>query len=175
MSVEIAHVTTYDDIERVEKLAREIWTQHFTSIIGESQVEYMLTKFQSSFAIKSQIEDGSEYYLVKVEREWAGYFGLNPDLNQNKIMLSKFYVKCSSRGKGVGQSILDFIENKSVLGGFSTVWLTVNKFNDDTVSWYKRRGFTVIDKVKKDIGGGFFMDDYLMEKIISPNVLQLKT
>ena len=31
---------------------------------------------------------------------------------------------------------------------------------------YKHRGFIIVDKVKKDIGGGFFMDDYLMEKSI---------
>jgi ribosomal protein S18 acetylase RimI-like enzyme len=82
------------------------------------------------------------------------------------MMLSKIYVEYSFREKSVGQSILDFVEKECVLRGFSSVWLTVNKFNDDTVAWYNRRGFLVIDKVKKDIGNGFFMDDYLMEKII---------
>ena len=33
---------------------------------------------------------------------------------------------------------------------------------------YERRGFNTIDEVKKDIGGGFYMDDYIMEKILSP-------
>jgi N-acetylglutamate synthase-like GNAT family acetyltransferase len=166
MSVEISQVLSNEDIEDVASLAREIWSQHFTSIIGESQVEYMLTNFQSSAAIKTQINHGSEYYLVKKEREYVGYLGLNPDFDQNKMMLSKIYVEYSFREKGVGQSILDFVEKECVLRGFSSVWLTVNKFNDDTVAWYNRRGFLVIDKVKKDIGNGFFMGDYLMEKII---------
>jgi len=51
------------------------------------------------------------------------------------------------------------------LKGFSSIWLTVNKFNDDTLAWYKRRGFMAVGNVKKDIGDGFFMDDYLMEKL----------
>ena len=173
MSVEIAQVLTNDDIEIVANLAREIWSQHFTSIIGESQVEYMLTNFQSSAAIKTQINHGktqinhgSECYLVKKERAYVGYLGLNPDFDQNKMMLSKIYVEYSFREKGVGQSILNFVEKECVLRRFSSVWLTVNKFNDNAVAWYNRRGFLVIDKVKKDIGNGFFMDDYLMEKII---------
>lgn len=169
MSIEIAQVLTNDDIERVANLAREIWTEHFTPIIGKSQVEYMLSNFQSPTAIKSQINDGFEYYLAKVEREWVGYVGFSQDVDQSKVMLSKLYVRRSAQGKGVGQSILDFVEKKCFLEKLSSIWLTVNKFNDDTIAWYKRRGFMVIDKVKKDIGGGFFMDDYIMEKSILPN------
>jgi len=170
LSVEIVHVLSNDDIEVVANLAREIWSQHFTSIIGESQVEYMLTNFQSSAAITTQINNGSEYYLAKTESGCIGYLGLNPDFYQNKMMLSKIYVKYSSRRKGVGQSLLNFVEKECVLRGFSSVSLTVNKFNHDAIAWYKWRGFMIIDKVKKDIGDGFFMDDYLMEKIIEPDV-----
>ena len=168
MPVEIIQVSTNDEIESLARLAREIWRQHYTPIIGESQVEYMLTNFQSPDAIRAQISDGLEYYLAKEDREWVGYVGLTPDYAQNKMMLSKIYVKSSSRGKGVGQSLLDFVEKKSALEEFSSIWLTVNRFNNDSIAWYKHRGFITVDKVKKDIGGGFFMDDYLMEKSISP-------
>jgi len=166
LPVKIIPVSTNNDIQRVADLAREIWTQHFTAIIGASQVNYMLTNFQSPTAIKSQIRDGAEYYLAQVESEWVGYIGLIPDFEQNKMMLSKFYVKNTSQGKGVGHSLLAFIENKCRLEKFSSIWLTVNKFNVDTITWYKHRGFSIIEKTKKDIGAGFFMDDYLMEKII---------
>lgn len=168
MSVEIVEVSTNKDIEHVVKLAREIWTQHFTPIIGKAQVEYMLTNFQSPDTIKSQIINGSKYYLAKVENEYVGYAGVISDLTKNKMMLSKIYIKSSLRGKGVGQSLLDYIENKCILEGSSSLWLTVNRFNDNTISWYEHRGFMITDKVKKDIGGGFFMDDYIMEKIITP-------
>ena len=57
MLAEITKVKTDDEIDVVSALAREIWTEHFTPIIGKSQVEYMLDNFQSSHAIKSQIID----------------------------------------------------------------------------------------------------------------------
>lgn len=164
MPVEIERVLVDGDIECVAALATEIWTQHFTQIIGEGQVEYMLEKFQSSVAIKSQITSGAQYYLANIENESVGYVGLVPDCENNKIMLSKIYVKKLTRGKGVGKAILDFVEGRCVANGISTVWLTVNRLNDGPVAWYKRHGFLVIDEVKNDIGGGFFMDDYIMEK-----------
>lgn len=164
LSVEIARVSTDDDIDCVATLATDIWTEHFTPIIGASQVKYMLKKFQRSDVIKSQITSGAEYYLAKVENESVGYIGLIPDLDARKMMLSKIYLKSSTRGKGVGKALLDYVEDKCVLENFSSLWLTVNKFNDGPITWYKRSGFFVIEEVKKDIGGGFFMDDYIMEK-----------
>ena len=162
-------MSTNEDIEQVAILADEIWTQHFTPIIGATQVDYMLRKYQSPGAIKSQIKDGAEYYLANLERAWVGYAGLSTDIDQDKILLSKIYVKSSVQGKGVGTAIFDYVESNCVLRKLSSVWLTVNRNNDDAISWYKRRGFVVVDKVKKDIGEGFFMDDYLMEKLIPPN------
>ena len=164
LSVEIAIVSTNNEIDSVATLATEIWTEYFTPIIGGSQGKYMLMKFQSSDAIKSQITSGSKYYLAKEKNEYVAYLGLIPNLDDNKMMLSKIYLKSSTRGKGVGKSLLDYVEDKCVSENFSSLWLTVNKFNDGPISWYKRRGFLVIDEAKKDIGGGFFMDDYIMEK-----------
>jgi GNAT superfamily N-acetyltransferase len=164
MPVELIHVSTPDDIAVVERLAREIWSQHFTPIIGASQVEYMLGKFQSAEAVLSQINSGWEYYLAKVDNQAVGYAGLVPDISNKRLMLSKIYVRKSVRGTGVGKSILDFIERKCILDGLDTLWLTVNRFNHGPISWYQKCGFVTVDEVKKDIGGGFFMDDYIMEK-----------
>lgn len=166
MPVKISRVITNGDIVSVAILAREIWTEHFTPIIGALQVEYMVEKFQSTEAIKSQIADGWEYYLAVVGKERVGYAGLVPDLKNSQLMISKIYLKDSVRGKGIGKALLDFIESRCISENISTLWLTVNRFNDGPVSWYKRRGFRVVDEVKKDIGDGFFMDDYIMEKKI---------
>ena len=166
MTVEINHVSSPDEIAVVERLAQEIWPQHFTPIIGASQVVYMLEKFQSTEAILSQINSGWEYYLVAAGNEIVGYAGLVPDIDAKRLMLSKIYVKKSARGKGVGKSILGFVERKCKLEGLGTLWLTVNRFNNGPISWYEDSGFVTIDEVKEDIGGGFIMDDYVMERKI---------
>ena len=164
--VNIVKVENNRQVDVVEKLARDIWEQHFTPIIGASQVEYMLNKFQSRQAIVTQLDDGWEYYIATLEKKYVGYTGLVPNVINNKMMLSKFYVKSNARRRGVGNQMLDFVEEVSRARGFNTVWLTVNRFNDSAVGWYIKHGYITVDEVKKDIGGGFFMDDIIMEKKI---------
>lgn len=159
-------VETDSQIDSVAKLAREVWQQHFTPIIGVAQVEYMLNKFQSKKAIASQIAKGWEYYIATREMEYVGYIGLVPNVLGSKMLLSKIYVKSCAQGNGVGNQMLDFVEENSRARDFNMVWLTVNRFNNSTVEWYIRHGFITVDEVKKDIGGGFFMDDFIMEKRI---------
>lgn len=166
MPTDIYLVQTIDDIDTVSRLAREIWTNHFTPIIGKPQVEYMLDKFQSTEPIKKQISEGCEYYLAKAEDEYVGYTALISDPDNHKLMISKLYTLAKVRGTGAGTALLNHIEYLCSSRDISTLWLTVNKFNENVISWYKRRGFVIKDAVKADIGGGFYMDDYIMEKAL---------
>ena len=167
MDAEIIRVTEQHEITAVSAMAEEIWRQHFIPIIGEAQVKYMLAKFQSDEAITDQISNGYEYYLVKRSDTLAGYFGLVPDQKSKSTMISKLYTRLAVRGSGLGKGILRFIEVRGQELGSSRLWLTVNRFNHGPVSWYLRRGFEITQEVKTDIGGGFFMDDFIMEKDIS--------
>ena len=42
--------------------------------------------------------------------------------------------------------------------------LAVNKHNFNAIAAYRKHGFIVREAVVKEIGGGFVMDDYIMEK-----------
>ena len=167
MTIKLSPVSTSEDIAVVSCLARRIWPPHFTPIIGAPQVEYMLERFQSVHAVASQIDDGWDYFLAMLEGEPVGYTGLVPEPDRGRLMLNKLYVVESARGKGVGSSLLAFAERRCRLAGGATLWLTVNRFNRGPIAWYRQRGFVTVEEVKKDIGGGFFMDDYVMEKRIT--------
>ena len=49
---------------------------------------------------------------------------------------------------------------------YNTFYLTVNKNNTKAISVYKSFGFDITDTVVTDIGGGYVMDDYIMEYTI---------
>jgi len=42
--------------------------------------------------------------------------------------------------------------------------LGVNRFNEKAIRAYRRNGFAIREELKTDIGGGFVMDDFIMEK-----------
>lgn len=158
----INHVESNNDISLVEMLANKIWHEHYLPIIGREQVTYMLGKFQSTPAIKRQIQDGANYHLVYEQNHPVGYFCYHYE--NDSLFLSKIYVAKEVRGKGIGKRALDFIVEQAKLQSARAIRLTVNKFNLGTIAAYKQLGFETIDSIVKDIGGGFVMDDYVMEK-----------
>ena len=109
-------------------------------------------------------QSGTEYYLVATDDLYAGYMGLVPDHQNRKMMISKLYVRREARGTGIGGLLLDYVIKECGKREIDTIWLTVNRFNHAPIEWYRRKGFSVIDEVKKDIGEGFYMDDFIMEK-----------
>lgn len=152
---------TDSDIQNIAILANEIWHQHFIPIIGEAQVEYMVEKFQSYPAIKSQIEnDGYEYYQIFSGHTMAGYTGIHQE--NNALFLSKLYIKKDFRGQHLATKALDFLIQLCKERGLGKIWLTCNKYNSNTLAVYDHLGFVITDEQVADIGNGFVMDDYIL-------------
>ncbi len=160
----IERVSTETQIETVARLAFEIWNQHFTPIIGKAQVDYMVEKFQSKGAISEQIDNGYSYYLVKADGDYIGYTGICP--REDELFLSKLYLRASQRGKGHGRQVVEFLEDLARGKGLARITLTVNKNNTDTIKAYEKFGFANLGVLVQDIGNGFVMDDYKMEKVV---------
>ncbi len=149
-------------IETVEKLAREIWIEHYTPIIGKDQVLYMLDKFQSIDTISSQIDKGIEYFLIMENEAPIGYMALEP--KKNELFLSKIYILSSMRGKGLGRKAIEFAAKFARKKKLGKITLTVNKGNLSSIKAYERIGFFNKGSIISDIGNGFFMNDYKMDK-----------
>ncbi|MFY0627230.1 MAG: GNAT family N-acetyltransferase [Reichenbachiella sp.] len=159
--IEIKKVEKPEEYLAIEKLAEEIWTDHYTSIIGMEQVTYMLDRFQSEDAMKNQVEDGYKYYMTFLKNSLVGYFSYIE--KENSLFLSKFYIHKNSRGKGLGRSCMNFILAKARFSHLQMIKLTVNKNNTDTIRIYEKLGFKIVDETVVDIGNDFVMDDYVLE------------
>ncbi len=158
----IEKVETQKQLQRIEKLAFEIWHEHYTPIIGRPQVEYMLEVFQSTAAMTKQLEEGYLYYLLTQESDAVGYMAVQPEKGQ--LFMSKFYIKSSHRGKGYGRAAIDFLKELADDNALNAIVLTVNKNNTDTLKVYERLGFINAGALVQPIGNGYVMDDYKMIK-----------
>jgi ribosomal protein S18 acetylase RimI-like enzyme len=155
----LSPVSSTEQIETTAQLAAEIWTQHYTAIIGAEQVAYMLAKFQSKAAITQQISEGYQYYLLDSKNP-SGYLCLKQE--DNALFISKIYLKANQRGKGFGKVMMEFTKNQAINLGVNELRLTVNKYNTKTISAYEKMGFSKKREVVFDIGNGYIMDDYEM-------------
>ncbi len=156
-------VVSEGDITTVATLAKQIWTQHYVPIIGRSQVDYMLAKFQDETAIAAQIEKGYSYTLWH-NPEPIGYLCL---LHQNDgLFISKIYLLLDERGKGYGKKMMTYAIAEAKVNKHKYIRLTVNKYNDKSIAAYEKLGFIKKREVVFDIGKGYSMDDFEMELAI---------
>lgn len=166
-AVELIPVRSTGQITAVAELASEIWHEYYVALIGRAQVDYMVSKFQSVAAITEQITSGYEYFLVERAGRAVGYCAVQTqsDLgtDPSRLFLSKLYVHQDQRGTGTGRACMEFIEQLARRRRLGLIWLTVNKGNP-AVQAYERMGFSVTAPLVMDIGGGFVMDDFRMEK-----------
>jgi len=151
---------TDSEIHDIAVLAEEIWHEHFTDIIGEEQVNYMVDKFQSYPALKEQIQNGYEYYQIHSGSTMAGYTGVHED--DGALFLSKLYIKKDCRGQHLASEAFRYLTALCRKRGLSRIWLTCTKHNANTLAVYSHLGFSITDEQVADIGNGFVMDDYIL-------------
>ncbi|WP_080799485.1 GNAT family N-acetyltransferase [Arabiibacter massiliensis] len=167
MGIAFISVETADDRARLAALADEIWHEYWPALIGKAQTDYMVERFQSLPAIERDMaEHGYEYWFLRDEEDerLAGYTGGRVEAETNRFFISKIYLRAEERGRGFASQTIAFYEDLCRERGLSAMYLTVNKHNDLAIRAYRGKGFQTIDAVETDIGDGFIMDDYIMEK-----------
>ena len=162
-AVTMEPVMKEEQINRTAALADKIWHEHYEAIIGKDQVDYMLQHFQAAASIAEQIrQQDYEYYLITCPGGDAGYMSVRPE--EEGLFLSKLYIDRRFRGRGYARKVLTFLEEYCLTRQLKKIRLTVNKNNKDSILIYERLGFCKSGTQEADIGGGFVMDDYIMEK-----------
>jgi ribosomal protein S18 acetylase RimI-like enzyme len=154
---------TQADFKLVETLASQIWHQHYLDIIGLEQVEYMLNKFNSAKAIEEQVRLGAQFYYLTYGETPVGYMAIKPE--EDFLFLSKLYVAEGFRGNGIGRVALNFIDEEAKKQQLLGISLKVNKYNTASIAAYEKLGFKNVKASVTDIGNGFVMDDFEMEKL----------
>ena len=77
--------------------------------------------------------------------------------------MHKLYVNTDIQGKGLGKALLNAVIEEIKLLHAGTLILNVKRDNT-AINFYKKLGFSVTREEDIDIGNGYFMNDYVMEK-----------
>ncbi|MCD7731709.1 MAG: GNAT family N-acetyltransferase [Oscillospiraceae bacterium] len=138
----------------------EIWHEWFPRILSPEQIDYMVEKFQSVPAITEQVRNGGyKYYYIHRNGAHMGYTAIHAD-DDGSLFLSKIYLKAEYRGKGYARKVFEQLKDFCRENGFNAIWLTVNKYNANSIAVYERIGFKRTGDGVTDIGNGYVMDDY---------------
>ncbi len=153
-----------DDINTIGFLAHETWPTAYGATHSQEQISYMLNLFYAPKALATQMNtDKHRFLLAELDDEAVGFASFSAIDGEGTYKLHKLYVLPSLQGKGVGRLLLEFICDELKHLKASALRLNVNRLNAAR-HFYEKLGFEVIKEEVNDIGRGFVMDDYVMEK-----------
>jgi len=153
------------DAEPLAALAREIWYAHYPAIISSAQIEYMLAQRYDPEVIRAELRnEGIGWDKLVVAGEMAGFASYFPTGASGEMKLDKLYVHPRHQRHGYGGMLIAHACRIARSRGCDRLSLAVNRNNRNAIAAYLKHGFRVADSVVKDIGSGFVMDDYIMEK-----------
>ena len=124
----------------------------------------MLDLMYSASSLEKQLNDGCCFVVVYDGDEAVG-FASYQHLSDGEYKLHKLYILLSQQGKGTGRFVIEYICDAIKSKSAKTLQLQVNRYNT-AKSFYSKLGFIIIAEKKSDIGNGYVMDDYIMEKKI---------
>ncbi len=155
-----------NDLDRIREIAYETWPKAYAEVISAEQISYMLEKMYNKEELLLQFQQGYTF-LIAEENEKAIGFAVfsNIDSAQHIYKLHKLYVLPGYHGQGLGKLIINGVQDKVRQIGGKALELNVNRTNKAT-DFYKRAGFSIKEAVDLDIGNGFLMNDYVMQKVL---------
>ena len=153
---------TIADIPLVRELTFKVWPQTYAAIISAQQIKFMLEMMYSEASLKKQMNEGAQFIIVYDESEPVG-FASYQEVNPTIFKLYKIYVLLSQQGKGTGRFMMEHIIENILQLGATSLELQVNRHNK-AKRFYENLGFMVSEEADFDIGNGYFMNDYIMEK-----------
>ncbi len=161
------------DAPEVGRLACRIWHAHYPSLIPVEQIDYMLARGYTTEALHAHLAAGQKILLLKQDGEIKGFLGIGA-LSQidNSLVrgaragegcyfIHRLYLAPGLHGKGMGHALFNEILKR--LPDVALIRLQVNRDNRQAQKFYERQGFKTAAEIDLDIGGGFFMRDYVMQ------------
>lgn len=158
---------TAADFGTLARLAEVIWRSHYTKIIGSAQIGYMLAERYTPEKLRLYLNaDDRWLMLLRIDSRAVGYCSHALTGNPGELKLEQLYLLPELHGKGLGRFMLRHVEEQAGVRGRGALVLQTNKRNVDAIAFYRKAGFTVREEAVFDIGNGFVMDDFVMEKVL---------
>ena len=174
---------TADDFAIIERIARQTWPSTFRGILSAEQIEYMLHLMYRPEALAEQVAGGHRFLLLlspttvrtrgimaptypggsAVRFRPVGYVSYQQDYLPGTTKIHKIYLLPSTQGRGYGKALLRKVERIAVNAGQQKLRLDVN-YENKAVGFYEHYGFVKIGRFDTDIGNGYLMEDWQMEK-----------
>lgn len=168
----------------IRKIAHATWPDTFGGILTQAQIDYMLGMMYSQEALVEQAAKGHVFLLLLEAQSGeqaavsdaaylpaqkttnfrpVGYASYEVDYLPGTTKLHKLYVLPSCQGKGYGKALMQEVGRVANQVGQKKLRLDVN-YQNKAIDVYEHLGFVKLERFNTDIGNGFLMEDWRMER-----------
>ncbi len=151
------------DIPLIRELTFRVWPQTYASILSQAQIDYMLNMMYSENSLAKQMKDEGCQFIIAFEDGNPVGFASYSETQPQKWKLHKIYILPNQQGKGTGKLVINYVINEIKQQNAVSLYLQVNRDNN-AKAFYEHIGFSEVDFINLDIGSGYFMNDFIMEK-----------
>lgn len=152
-----------NDIATIREVANITWPVAYGSYISKEQLNYMLDMMYSDNSLLEQMNKGHQFYIAEQHNNPIGFASVSKE-EEKSCKLNKLYVLPTAQKIGAGKALLQKSIDYAISHAASCLYLQVNKQNN-AQHFYSKHGFTVREASILEIGGGYIMDDYIMELV----------
>jgi len=166
MEIQIART---EHLPIIQKIAFDTWPATYGHLMSKEQFSYMMEWMYSIESLHQQMVNGQVFLLAIEQDQCYGFASYETDYQGLcKTKVHKIYILHTAQGKGVGKLLMDSIRFAALEKQNSILTLNVKRDNT-AIDFYKRIGFAVTESIDIEIGGGYLMRDFVMEKKIDAN------
>jgi diamine N-acetyltransferase len=161
-------VAGIEHIHLIKEITAKTWPVAYGDILSPAQIQYMLNLFYSEASLQEQMQEKQHQFIVVFDNDAAaGFASYSPKSTEEPTIyrLHKIYIHPNHQGKGAGKVLLNYIINDITSNNAAAMELNVNRHNK-ALHFYQKLGFEIIKEEDIDIGNGYFMNDYVMRKVL---------
>ena len=152
------------ELHIVSDLAHKIWPSTYAQIISKEQMTFMLNWMYSIETLEKSYETNHAFFAVFDADQPLGFIDLELDNpNPHWMKLQKIYVLPEKQKLGIGLALMDYTVLFAQENNVKHITLQVNR-NNKAVVFYQKLGYYVVDEQDFDIGNGYFMNDFVLQK-----------
>jgi ribosomal protein S18 acetylase RimI-like enzyme len=158
---------TDENYTSIRAIAAAVWPIAYSETLSQEQLDYMMEMMYSLPSLRAQVETKQHHFIVAKEGDATVGFA-SYELNYSrttKTKIHKLYVCTHHQGKGIGKQLIEYIDAQARNAQQERLVLNVNR-NNNAIHFYRQIGFSFQGEEDIDIGNGYVMEDYIMEKPI---------
>ena len=156
---------TVADVKIIQDIATRTWPTAYGEILSKKQLDYMMDLIYSELSLIEQMKKKEQLFYIAFDESAAlAFIAIEHNYKREAVTrIHKIYILPETQGKGMGKLLIYFAENEAKKENATALSLNVNRYNK-ALLFYQKFGFKIIAEEDIEIGNGYLMEDYKMEK-----------